>query len=88
MTNIPSKQHAGRIDLLFTDMVMPEEMTGLELAEQLRQTQANLKVIISSGYNVEMTALDEAAARGIVGLTKPYQVETLAATVRKCLDQK
>ena len=41
----------GRVDLLLTDMVMPEGMTGRELAVQLKKRKPELKVIYSSGYS-------------------------------------
>ena len=44
--------HGGHIDLLLTDMVMPEGMTGLDLAQQLKALKPGLRIIISSGYAV------------------------------------
>jgi signal transduction histidine kinase len=79
-------EHSGRIDLLLTDKVMPEGINGLELAERLRQLSRGLKVIISSGYSLEMTRPSAWSARGIRFLAKPYEFEALAALVRKCLD--
>jgi PAS domain S-box-containing protein len=75
-----------QVDLLLTDMMMPEGITGLELAEKLRATKPNLKVIISSGYSPEMVQLGKATKQGIAYLTKPYEVSVLSATVRGCLD--
>jgi PAS domain S-box-containing protein len=43
------KRHAGKIDLLLSDVIMPE-MNGLQLAEELRRTQPDLKVLFMSGY--------------------------------------
>jgi CheY-like chemotaxis protein len=48
------KQHQEKIALLFTDMVMPGTMTGLDLAERLRKEKSSLKVIISSGYGSDL----------------------------------
>ena len=80
------QEHGPQIDLLFSDMVMPEGLTGLDLAEKLRQAKPNLKVIISSGYNVETAGHSSQSAGGIVYLKKPYEVEMLSKTVRDCLD--
>jgi len=80
-------QHAEEIDLLFTDMRMPGGMSGLELYERLKQTKATLKVVISSGYSEEILKSGASANPAITFLPKPYEVQTLAATVRKCLDQ-
>ena len=81
-----NRDHA-EIDLLLTDMVMPEGMTGLDLAERLRAMRADLKVIISSGYSTEIMKSGVPAGPGIAFLAKPYEVKVLVAAVRKCLDQ-
>jgi two-component system, cell cycle sensor histidine kinase and response regulator CckA len=80
-------QHRLEIALLFTDMVMPEGMTGLDLAKRLREANGGLKVIISSGYSVDIANSGIPAGLGIAYLSKPYEVKSLVALVRKCLDQ-
>jgi PAS domain S-box-containing protein len=80
------RKHGRQIDLLFSDMVMPEGMTGLELAEMLKREKPGLKVILSSGYNVEMAAQSLSAAGSVLYLQKPYEVEVLSQMVRDCLD--
>jgi PAS domain S-box-containing protein len=75
------------IDLLFTDMLMPGGLTGRELADRLRADKSNLKVVISSGYSQEMSQHGAPAGKGITFLPKPYQLTTLAETVRKALDE-
>lgn len=81
-------EHDGQFDLLFTDMVMPEGVSGLELALQLRSLKPGLKTIISSGYTKEVTFNRTALAAKIVYLPKPYEVSALAQVVRDCLDGK
>jgi PAS domain S-box-containing protein len=81
------QKHGHAIDLLFSDMVMPEGMTGLDLAQRLRKERPSLKVIISSGYNVEITQPGRLAAEGIFYLQKPFQVEVMAKAVRDCLEK-
>jgi PAS domain S-box-containing protein len=78
------EREGGRFDLLLTDMVMPEGLSGLELCSRLRQLKENLKVLIVSGYS----ALDEASAfrHGVGYLSKPFDKSTLAARLRECLD--
>lgn len=84
---VKSWQLAGpEIDLLFTDMVMPEGMTGLELAERLRAFKPSLKAIISSGYSSEIAETKVLAHAGLVYLPKPYDIRALAEVVRRCLD--
>jgi signal transduction histidine kinase/HAMP domain-containing protein len=77
------KRERENIDLLLTDFVMPEGMSGKELADQLRAEKPVLKVICVSGYNVE-----DMSQSGMVLVQKPYTRFTLAKTVRDCLDAK
>lgn len=79
-------REAGRIDLLFTDMVMPEGLTGLELAAQLRTAKPELRVILTSGYSEEIIKGEVSVGAGIVFLAKPFERERLAAAVRACLE--
>lgn len=74
------------IALLFTDMIMPESITGMELAMRLRQEKPELKVIVSSGYSMEMVSRGVPTDAGVVYLPKPYDMRMLGAMVRGCLD--
>jgi PAS domain S-box-containing protein len=85
--NLWQKQ-GGKFDLLLSDMVMPEGLTGLDLAEKFKKERPNLKVIISSGYSVETAGHSRLAAHGVLYLQKPYSVESLSKTIRDCLDGK
>ena len=80
------EQHHPKIQLLLTDMVMPEKMTGLELAEQLKKKKESLQVIITSGYGADMLKSPLIAALKIACLPKPYAAPALAKIVRRCLD--
>jgi two-component system cell cycle sensor histidine kinase/response regulator CckA len=80
------EKQAADIDLLFTDMRMPG-MTGMELYERLKRTRTDLKAVLSSGYSEEILKLDRIIDQGITFLPKPYNIKTLAITVRNCLDQ-
>jgi CheY-like chemotaxis protein len=77
--------HAAEVDLLFTDMVMPEGLSGMELAERLRKQKPTLKVIISSGYSAEIVRSGGVTQTGIAYLPKPCKTEVLAETIRACL---
>ena len=81
------RQHRQQIDLLFTDMVMPEGVSGLELAEKLRSEKPQLQVIISSGYSTEISMQGVSATAGYIYLPKPSSSATIAATVRGCLEK-
>jgi two-component system cell cycle sensor histidine kinase/response regulator CckA len=71
--------------LLLTDMVMPEGMSGRELAEELKTRKPDLKVIYTSGYSSEVMGQD-LGLRDIKFLQKPYPPPQLAQAVRECLD--
>jgi PAS domain S-box-containing protein len=79
------EQHQGKIDLLLTDMVMPEGISGRELAERLRSRKPELKVIYTSGYSEDVMG-NEMGVRDAMFLQKPYPPPLLAKTVRECLD--
>jgi CheY-like chemotaxis protein len=81
------QSQGDHIDLLFTDMVMPEGMTGLELTEKLQSLNPNLRAIISSGYSAEIVQAGVTDQPGIVYLPKPYELDTLANVVRTQLNR-
>jgi CheY-like chemotaxis protein len=82
------KWHALRIDLLLTDMVLPGQVTGPELAERFRAGKPNLKVICLSGYGREDSAQFPALPPGSHFLRKPCRPRVLARAVRAVLDGK
>ena len=82
------RQYKEEIHLLLTDMVMPDGMTGRELAEKLQAEKPGLKVIFTSGYNPDLVGENLLLREGVNFLQKPYQPRTLAQTVRDCLDAK
>lgn len=81
------EQH-GEFDLLLTDMVMPEGLSGRELAAQLKAQKPSLKVIYSSGYTPDLLGPGmEGLCDGVNYLQKPYRPHVLAQTVRACLEE-
>ena len=78
----------GNFDVLLTDMMLPDGLSGSQIAQQFRAERAGLKVIYSSGFASEL--LDNASEQLVEGvnfLQKPYTTENLAETVRQCLLQ-
>jgi DNA-binding NtrC family response regulator len=82
------RNHKDKIALLLTDLVMPNHMNGRELAEKLWAEQPKLKVIFTSGYSADIVGKDFKLEPEVNFLQKPYQLQTLATTVRRCLDGK
>jgi len=74
------------VELLFTDMVMPGGMTGLELAAKVRSLRPGLKVLYTSGYAESAVRDNEQALRDAEWVAKPYVRQRLAERVRKVLD--
>jgi two-component system cell cycle sensor histidine kinase/response regulator CckA len=82
------QQHKDEIVLLLTDLVMPDNMNGRELAETLWKQQPDLKVIFTSGYSADIVGKDFKLESDTNFLQKPYHPQILALTVRRCLDGK
>jgi two-component system, cell cycle sensor histidine kinase and response regulator CckA len=78
-------QHAGKIDLLLTDVVMPG-MNGKALAEKLVAKQPGARVLYISGYADSFLAVHGALEQGTVLLHKPFTDEALIRKVREVLD--
>jgi signal transduction histidine kinase len=77
--------HSAEIDLLFTDVMMPGNLLGDELAVRLRATKPSLAVLLTSGYTPEVTKTEFRGDGNF--LTKPFTPTQMLATVRQCLDQ-
>ncbi|MDB5495919.1 MAG: sensor histidine kinase/response regulator [Phenylobacterium sp.] len=72
------------IDLLFTDVVMPGGISGVELARTARGLRPGLPVLLTSGFMGEGAVLETAE---FPLLDKPYETAALAAKLRKVLDR-
>lgn len=73
--------HRDDIDLLLTDVVMPESVSGRELAHTLIMDKPDLKVIFTSGYSAELIGTDFEREKQHAFLAKPYLPDRLAQTV-------
>lgn len=81
-----SKSHSAPIDLLITDVVMPE-MGGREVAGRLTATRPGLKVLYISGYTDNAVARQGVLDPGTAFLEKPFSRESLTRAVRSTLDE-
>jgi CheY-like chemotaxis protein len=80
-------ESGARIDLLFTDVVMPGQLQSREMAERAKTLLPDIAVLFTSGYTensiVHAGRLDD----GINLLSKPYSRDALARRVRECIDR-
>ena len=74
-----------RIDLLLTDVIMPD-MTGKQAADLILRARPDVRVLFMSGYADEVIARKGVLDRGIAYLPKPFSIEALTAKVREVLD--
>ena len=79
------QQHEGEIDLLITDVMMPD-ITGPELAEQLVQLYPTLKVLYISGYADDILESYQSQHTKPIILDKPFSSDTLVNKVREVLE--
>lgn len=80
------EQHRAEIDLVFTDVVMPDGVSGPQLAAELRKHAPELKVLFTSGYSGKALAADHGLGPKVDYLQKPYLPERLAAAIRNALE--
>jgi CheY-like chemotaxis protein len=80
------KWHGSRIVLLFSDLVLPDGLGGLELAATLRKEKPTLRVVLTSGYANETIEDGFQPPPGTHFIHKPYKPQVLAQTVRDALD--
>jgi signal transduction histidine kinase/CheY-like chemotaxis protein/HAMP domain-containing protein len=79
--------HRDAIHLVVTDMVMPEGVSGMELAAKLYASKPSLRIVLASGYSMDDLHNDFVTQSGAVFLQKPYTHITLTKAVRECLDK-
>jgi PAS domain S-box-containing protein len=75
----------AQVDLLFTDVIMPGGMNGLELVERTRALRPGLPVLVTTGYMDELP--QGGRGGGLDILAKPYRQDDLLERVRKTLER-
>jgi len=78
----------GTIDLLFTDLIMPNGIDGQELLRRARALRPGIKALFTSGYSEQFIKGRGAAEAGVALLSKPYRTQKLAEAVRGALDAR
>ena len=74
-------QRGAKIDLLFTDMVMPPGMNGAELAEQARKLHPEIKILLTSGFTGHSAVYDSKLGGGQAMIDKPYGFADLKSAI-------
>jgi len=75
-----------RIDVVFSDIMMPGGMSGLALARELRERRLELPIVLTTGYMGQEARLAE--SEGIPVLAKPYRADDLSAVLRAALGRQ
>ena len=77
-----------RVDMLFSDVVLPGGMTGAQVAEHARELRPQLKVLFTTGYARNAIIHHGRLDKGVRLITKPFSSGELAAKIRDALDEK
>lgn len=75
------------IDILFTDIVMPNGINGLDLAQKVMQTYPHTSILMTSGYSKEIVAAKESLANATL-LKKPYGAAELAQALSRLIAER
>jgi len=82
-----AQEHQGQIDLLITDVVMPE-MNGRDLARNLMSIYPDIKHLFISGYTANIIAHRGMLDDSVNLIQKPFPMKELAAKIREVLDRE
>ena len=74
-------------DLLFTDVVLPRGMSGVELVRRARVLCPGIRVVMTSGYSEDVFQLHGRPEAGTIMLPKPYRRHDLSGAIRRALVQ-
>jgi CheY-like chemotaxis protein len=77
------ERHRHDIEILFTDVIMPDGINGLELAQRLQKEKPALKIIYASGYSAEVAGGDFSGRQGLDFIAKPYTPADLVGIVQR-----
>jgi len=76
-----------RVDLVFTDVIMPGEMNGIDLVREMKVKHAGIPVLLTSGYTAQRIAMGE-LVEGLQLLRKPYTQVDLSIAVRRVMSDQ
>jgi len=81
-------EKSGHIDLLFSDLIMPNGMDGQDLLRRARTLRPGLKALFTSGYSEQFIKSRGPTEAGVPLLSKPYRTQKLAEAVRSALEAR
>ena len=73
----------ANVELVFSDILMPGGMNGLELAHEIREKFPGIPVLLTTGYSA---SAQDAVRHGVVVLQKPYDLEGLRRNIREAIE--
>jgi CheY-like chemotaxis protein len=76
-----------RIDMIFTDVVLPSGMTGADIVKRAAELRPGLKALFTTGYSRNAIVHHGRLDKGVQLLSKPFSFEELAAKIRDVLDK-
>ena len=82
-----AKEHAGTIDLLMTDVVMPE-MDGRQLEQRIQKSNPGIKCLFMSGYTANVISHHGVLDEGIHFIQKPFTLKDMAMKLRETLGKE
>ncbi len=75
-------ERESRVDILFTDVMMPNGMSGIEVARRTRQLHPGIKIILASGYPLPALKAQHGNLDEFTFMSKPYRLSELAKRLR------
>ncbi|MBF0232954.1 MAG: response regulator [Desulfamplus sp.] len=81
-----SNKYPGKIDLLITDVIMPQ-MNGRELANEILSRHSNIKSLFMSGYTADIITHHGVLDDGVNFIQKPFNLQSLSTKVRETLEK-
>ncbi|MBI4682794.1 MAG: response regulator [Nitrospirae bacterium] len=82
-----SREHAGRIDLVILDVIMPQ-INGREVAEEIKRDNPDARIMLTSWFTDNIINKMEKTAKNFYFMSKPYSTEKLLTKIRDILDEK
>ena len=80
------QQHRPEVRLLLSDMMLEGNVNGLELTKELLAQQPSLRIVLMSGYSMELLGADLSFSNSIRFIPKPFTNDVMLRTIRESLD--